>query len=1081
MNNFLHSRREGVALVTVLAFVAILTIILVAFVSQTRVEVSATSSYAASTVADALAEDALNLIILSLKREMDEGSTVANDTNGILTLRPDMSMSWLPQIDESVPSDGSIPVLLRSSRSGSQYLGSSVNSLASNVATDAPALGGRHIKNDRWNLPKFLTDAQNTAVGAPHWIYINRAGPVALTSWTKTLAEPFTATGDLNTDFVIGRFAYRIYDISGLLDVNVAGIPATGSVAVSRVGRKGGASWMDSGDLEGLDEIVSWRGPSNNYEQYVDETAVKLGFLLTPPDFSGINRFLGRGDLLDFAKQNGISDDALTQFTTFSREVNAPSWVPDQPPLQSPEAMNPFIPAVRVQSAFTRRNGLMAEAGESLVNTRFPLSKIDLLQNPTGNAAKIESWFGLQPNGDGTWHYSAGTVNDGAGFTDGLGARERLKTLEEISAENREPNFFELLQAGITADSLGQGALSSNHASNNSWSDRNIARHVLQIGLNIIDQYDPDDDPTVIRRTPLENLTASQLDPDLSGVENVPYIQTVGYSVFRRLDSSSGTGVDGYPIFPDVRGYYQFQLWNPHRNAGSAPAGTYRIVGAGNPSYELEMRTGGVLESSPRSLDPSNDWLEFTTSALKFAEPWLLGYADVTTSNSDDRYLGTSTYGLANIAGFWMGDLSAPYTRLKVGSPANLTSSEELYGNNSSSSQVYFYHGSGGSTNFQLQKLDGAGNWLPIQSVSFSNVSRYKFGETWYPASGGNPSAASQSIIFHKSTPTLRYHYAFADPRTDRFGMQFFSRGDLVVNQSFPENESYNFSGWLGPDAGIPVSATDNTYGASIGKLYSNTLPTFFYTERGSGVRRMGDPAVANVSSPLSPYLAGSQSRPVVLNRTFKNVAEMGHAFRDVPWRSVNFSSDNSTASVLPADSALLDLFAVAESPAIRAGTINLNSASQLVIKALLQGTSLNHTASPDAQLTDAEAESAATAIYAYLGEGKRTKAVNDPVLTTPGDVARMVQSLSASGEEFSGWSKAKKDTILMALAQVHGARTWNLFIDIVVQSGKFPSGSSGTLERFSVSGETRFFVHLAIDRITGEVVDRSVESAMEK
>ena len=42
---------------------------------------------------------------------------------------------------------------------------------------------------------------------------------------------------------------------------------------------------------------------------------------------------------------------------------------------------------------------------------------------------------------------------------------------------------------------------------------------------------------------------------------------------------------------------------------------------------------------------------------------------------------------------------------------------------------------------------------------------------------------------------------------------------------------------------------------------------------------------------------------PIMLNRPFRNVAELGYAFRDLPWKTVDFFTDKS------ADAGLLDIF----------------------------------------------------------------------------------------------------------------------------------------------------------------------------
>ena len=55
--------------------------------------------------------------------------------------------------------------------------------------------------------------------------------------------------------------------------------------------------------------------------------------------------------------------------------------------------------------------------------------------------------------------------------------------------------------------------------------------------------------------------------------------------------------------------------------------------------------------------------------------------------------------------------------------------------------------------------------------------------------------------------------------------------------------------------------------------------------------------------------------------------------------------------------------------------------------------------------------------------------------------------------------------------------------IDVVAQTGRYPQGASSSanpLGAFVVEGEQRYWVHLAIDRFSGQVVDKQVEIVKE-
>jgi hypothetical protein len=54
-----------------------------------------------------------------------------------------------------------------------------------------------------------------------------------------------------------------------------------------------------------------------------------------------------------------------------------------------------------------------------------------------------------------------------------------------------------------------------------------------------------------------------------------------------------------------------------------------------------------------------------------------------------------------------------------------------------------------------------------------------------------------------------------------------------------------------------------------------------------------------------------------------------------------------------------------------------------------------------------------------------------------------------------------------------------NLLIDVVAQSRRYPPGETDP-KKFIVEGEQHYWVHVAIDRFTGQVIDRQVEVVKE-
>jgi hypothetical protein len=79
----------------------------------------------------------------------------------------------------------------------------------------------------------------------------------------------------------------------------------------------------------------------------------------------------------------------------------------------------------------------------------------------------------------------------------------------------------------------------------------------------------------------------------------------------------------------------------------------------------------------------------------------------------------------------------------------------------------------------------------------------------------------------------------------------------------------------------------------------------------------------------------------------------------------------------------------------------------------------------------------------------------------------------------FLGNTEEKKEVISRALAESCQTRVWNLMIDVIAQSGRYPP-SATALSQFVVEGEKRYWLHVAIDRFTGEVIDQQLEAVYE-
>jgi hypothetical protein len=63
--------------------------------------------------------------------------------------------------------------------------------------------------------------------------------------------------------------------------------------------------------------------------------------------------------------------------------------------------------------------------------------------------------------------------------------------------------------------------------------------------------------------------------------------------------------------------------------------------------------------------------------------------------------------------------------------------------------------------------------------------------------------------------------------------------------------------------------------------------------------------------------------------------------------------------------------------------------------------------------------------------------------------------------------SDETKNTAARALAEMGQTRTWNLFIDVIAQTGKYAPGTTDVTQanKFTVEGEKRYWLHIALGR----------------
>ena len=1134
------AQEAGFALVFVLAMLVLVLAIVLAFFSRAALNRQIASASTADTKVRLISQAAEGYILDDIQREIAAGSTTVSPTNLSVQIRRPITLTnvgvgvtntWAPSMAPQRAGVSGITNIVKISRGGQPFFtnGPGYNATgtvrASAIPTTNASINGKFLTKDRWNLPKLMADTETNAFVAPDWIYIDRQGNTPTDfSNLSAMASPEST----NTSYVIGRYACVIYDVGGLIDINVAGnrLPDADNRRRGRLNQVSIANTIPG--IANFTNFVTWRSAVSSTN--TNATAGSGGlfdptrtFIDVPP---GEQTFVSRQDLLAYvASTNSIATNALPFLTTFSRDLNAPSYEPNAARSKLPatpvaDDMNPALLSIRFAADTTlQRPGgnITVKSGSPVMPRRFPLSKLSLFEQDNPDPAAMSYYFGLTKVDSQTWRYNA-TPPPGA-------PPGRIAKLSEVAAMGREPNFFEILQAVIYTGSLGRSAPDT--ITFEEAEDKLQNLQVMQIGANIIDQADEADRPTAIEfpsGVPNDFFT-------VYGAENLPYISQIGVVGWRP---------------PTNRDLFQawaiFDVWNPHQNAATAPVGVdgFRILpisgrGRVSLSYSLELGTvpqtqkylrdklygstpanGGCLFTSNQPLLTLNAGRTFTFSATgNYSEPTTLGNS-TSSADTPGLLLAECTPGVA-IPALADRDPAIARTTTLAALEAELgaTFGVKAYNyfrlrSNSFPDDWRFalqahYTGDPATTWHTYQVFEGLGG--PGEQLDGSNS----------PV-GGEARAAMGVNTDHSATapPSPNEYYQWrsrgasigmvkTDPRTNRLGFSGWSQASSSTMRNDFLGHSARHSadplpGSLLSDLGGGLINNDYRWAVPGGIRISGLVSNFVLAPGFELVSALSSPTQRNrykvplfglvsnspdaldatrpfrysdpdeVVRPGDGYFGAlptvpgrTADRPLILNRPFRSVGELGYVFRDLPWKTLDFFSRRS------GDLGLLDVFSISETDGdlpLTSGQINLNTRQTAVLATVLQNSSKQlagvNSPVPSSELTAAQAQTLAQAIVSESSVRP---------FADKGDLVTRVLNAGTTDPLAGDTLKTAREAAVRALAEIGTTRTWNFLIDLVAQTGRFTT-SSGFGSDFLVQGEERVWIHVAIDRMTGEVLE---------
>ncbi len=156
--------------------------------------------------------------------------------------------------------------------------------------------------------------------------------------------------------------------------------------------------------------------------------------------------------------------------------------------------------------------------------------------------------------------------------------------------------------------------------------------------------------------------------------------------------------------------------------------------------------------------------------------------------------------------------------------------------------------------------------------------------------------------------------------------------------------------------------------------------------------------------------------------------------------------------------------------PSMVAGQVNPNTTQAADLQSVLAGTIRGELDSPLQTVSSSAAQTMATNIVSATSA---TPMQNKSELLTRANLPTQILPTASNDDQAV---KARREVVARAVSSVAQSRVWNLVIDVVAQTGRYKPNATSLQNDFVVEGEQHYWVHVAIDRFTGEVLDKQIE-----